>query len=52
MMSKKLVGTMEIAEQYVMNKEVADLENAGVVNLQMREKPIKIEESDSEDEGK
>jgi hypothetical protein len=45
-------GTMEISEQYVMNKEVADLENAGVVNLQQREKPIKIEDSDSEDEGK
>jgi len=37
-------------EQYVVNKEQANLENAGVVNLQMREKPLQIEDSSDSDE--
>ena len=42
---------IEILEQYVMNKEIANLENAGVANLEMRDKPLPpSKDSDEEDE--
>jgi hypothetical protein len=40
---------LEILEQYVTNKEATDLEHAGVVNLEKREKPIEV--NDDEEEG-
>jgi methionine synthase II (cobalamin-independent) len=42
---------MEILTRSVMKKEATDLENAGMANLQIREKPLEEEKSDSEDEG-
>ena len=33
-----------------MKKEATDLENAGMANLQIREKPLEEEKSDNEDE--
>lgn len=35
-----IAGSIEIVEQYVMNKEAADLENAGFVNLQPKENAL------------
>lgn len=52
LLKKKLgEGSMEIVTRSVMKKEATDLENAGVANLQIREKPLEEEKSDSEDEG-
>lgn len=45
-------GTLEIVEQYVMNKETTDLENAGVVHLQLRDKPLDQASDDEEDDKK
>jgi len=41
---------MEIVTRSVMMKEATDLENAGIANLQVREKPLEEEKSDGEDE--
>jgi len=51
LLKKKLgEGSMEILTRSVMKKEATDLENAGIANLQIREKPLEEEKSDSEDD--
>jgi len=51
LLKKKLgEGSMEIVTRSVMMKEATDLENAGIANLQVREKPLEEEKSDGEDE--